>query len=62
MTALAINFIALLAERLRIAWADRHEMSDLKAALDDFRETLKNLDADEKRLRPYTPRRIVKHG
>ena len=27
------------AERLRIAWADRHEMSDLKAALDDFRET-----------------------
>jgi coenzyme F420-reducing hydrogenase delta subunit/ferredoxin len=50
------------AERLRIAWADRHEMSDLKAALDDFRENLKNLDADEKRLRPYTPRRIVKHG
>jgi coenzyme F420-reducing hydrogenase delta subunit/ferredoxin len=50
------------AERLRIAWADRHEMSDLKAALDDFRENLKNLDADEKRLRPYTPRRIAKHG
>jgi len=37
-------------------------MSDLKAALDDFRENLKNLDADEKRLRPYTPRRTVKNG
>ncbi len=50
------------AERLRVAWADRHEMSDLKAALDVFRENLKNLGADEMRLRPYTPRRIAKHG
>ncbi len=50
------------AERLRLAWADGHEMSRLKAELDDFRQNLKNLAADEKRLRPYTPRRIAQHG
>jgi coenzyme F420-reducing hydrogenase delta subunit/ferredoxin len=50
------------SERLRIAWADGHEMSHLKAALDDFRNYLQSLGADEKRLRAYTPRRIAQHG
>ena len=50
------------AERLRIVWADGHEMSSLKAALDDFREHLRTLGADAMRLHPYTPRRIVHHG
>ena len=50
------------AVRLRLAWADGHEMSHLKAALGDFREYLKTLRADEKRLRAYTPRRIARHG
>lgn len=50
------------AERLRLAWADRHEMSHLKAALDDFRQHLQTLGADEKRPRAYTPRRTVQHG
>jgi coenzyme F420-reducing hydrogenase delta subunit/ferredoxin len=49
-------------ERLRLAWADRHEMSGLKETLEDFRNDLKNLGADEKRLRAYTPRRIVQNG
>jgi coenzyme F420-reducing hydrogenase delta subunit len=49
-------------ERLRLAWADGHEMSHLKATLDDFRQYLQSLGADEKRLRPYTPRRIAHHG
>ncbi|MCK6383075.1 MAG: hydrogenase iron-sulfur subunit [Rhodocyclaceae bacterium] len=49
-------------ERLRLAWADSHEMSHLKAALDDFREHLQSLGAGEKRLPPYTPRRIAHHG
>jgi hypothetical protein len=30
--------------------------------LDDFRQYLQSLGADEKRLRPYTPRRIAHHG
>ncbi len=50
------------AERLRIAWADSHEMSCLKAALGSFREYLQTLGADEKRPRAYTPRRIAQHG
>ncbi|HNQ57226.1 MAG: hydrogenase iron-sulfur subunit [Burkholderiales bacterium] len=50
------------AERLRLDWADRHEMSHLKATLDDFRQHLQTLGADEKRPRAYTPRRIVQHG
>jgi coenzyme F420-reducing hydrogenase delta subunit/Pyruvate/2-oxoacid:ferredoxin oxidoreductase delta subunit len=49
------------AERLRAVWADSHEMSELKAALDDFRQHLQSLGADEKRPRPYTPRRTA-HG
>jgi len=49
-------------ERLRLAWADSHEMSHLKAALADFREHLQLLGADEQRMRAYTPRRIVQHG
>jgi coenzyme F420-reducing hydrogenase delta subunit len=49
-------------ERLCIVWADGHEMSDLKATLGNFRENLKDLGADAKRLHPYTPRRIVHHG
>ncbi len=50
------------SERLRLAWADGHEMSHLKAALDDFRKHLQTLSADEKRPRAYTPRRIAQHG
>ncbi len=50
------------AERLRIAWADGHELSGLKAELEDFRHSLQSLGADEKRLRAYTPRRIAQHG
>ena len=50
------------AERLRIHWADGHELSSLKAALDEFRQNLQSFGADEKRLRPYTPRRIAQHG
>jgi len=53
---------AVPVERLRLAWADRHEMSGLKETLEDFRNDLKNLGADEKRLRAYTPRRIVQNG
>jgi len=49
-------------ERLRMAWADSHEMSCLKAALEDFRDHLQTLGADEKRPRAYTPRRIVQNG
>lgn len=49
-------------ERLRMAWADRHEMSSLKETLEDFRNHLKNLGAGEKRLRAYTPRRIAQNG
>jgi coenzyme F420-reducing hydrogenase delta subunit/ferredoxin len=50
------------AEHLRIVWADSHEMSRLKAALEDFRHSLQTLNADEKRPRAYTPRRIAQHG
>jgi coenzyme F420-reducing hydrogenase delta subunit/ferredoxin len=50
------------AERLRLIWADSHELSGLKAELDDFRHSLQSLDADEKRPRAYTPRRIAQHG
>jgi coenzyme F420-reducing hydrogenase delta subunit len=50
------------AERLRLAWADGHEMSHLKATLEDFRKHLQTLSADEKRPRAYTPRRIAQHG
>ena len=53
---------AVPAERLRIAWADVHEMSQLKAALGDFRDHLQTLRADEKRLRAYTPRRMANNG
>ena len=49
------------AERLRIAWADGHELSQLKAELAHFHQTLLSLAADEKRPRAYTPRRI-QHG
>jgi len=50
------------AERLRIVWADGHEMSRLKAALEDFRQYLQTLGADEKRPRAHIPRRIAQHG
>jgi len=53
---------AVPVERLRLAWADRHEMSGLKEMLEDFRNHLQTLGADEKRLRAYTPRRIVQNG
>jgi len=49
-------------DRLRIAWSDSHEMSCLKAALNDFREYLHTLGADENRPRAYTPRRIAQNG
>lgn len=48
-------------ERLRLAWADRHEGGGLLAALDEFRKHLQTLGADEKRPRAYT-RRIAHHG
>ncbi|HMM55101.1 MAG TPA: hydrogenase iron-sulfur subunit, partial [Candidatus Desulfobacillus sp.] len=50
------------APRLRIAWADAHEMSHLKAALENFRENLQRLDADARRPRAYNPRRTPRHG
>jgi coenzyme F420-reducing hydrogenase delta subunit/ferredoxin len=50
------------AGRLRTVWADGHEMSRLKAALEDFRQHLQTLGADENRPRAYTPRRLARHG
>jgi coenzyme F420-reducing hydrogenase delta subunit/ferredoxin len=50
------------AERLRIVWADGHEMSRLKETLEDFRNHLQTLGVDVKRPRPYTRRRIARHG
>ncbi len=50
------------AERLRLAWADRHEKGGLAAALEEFRKDLQTLGADEKRPRAYTPRRIAHYG
>jgi coenzyme F420-reducing hydrogenase delta subunit/ferredoxin len=50
------------AERLRIVWADGHEMSRLKETLEDFRNHLQTLGVDVKRPRTYTRRRIARHG
>jgi coenzyme F420-reducing hydrogenase delta subunit/ferredoxin len=48
-------------ERVRMAWADRHDAGQLAAALETFRKDLQTLGAEEKRPRAYT-RRIAHHG